>query len=287
MSMNLASISPAPLDRRRFDWHGGSFTTARRPLTARVEGHLATGAPTLMVTLRGGARHHELSTDDGFCYSGADRAGTFSFMPAGGERRLVLRDVAWQWASLTLKADALPREAASHARPFVAHDDGAVVALLGEMQRLLALDGALDPAYCDSVSLTLTHYVAQRYWRIAGRGTPTAQALPAWRLRRVIDYVDAHLGSEIRIADLARLVDLSEGHFFRAFRSTTGQTPLAMITARRIERARSLLAAGDLSVAAVGAQFGFVNASHFARTFRAATGSTPSRYRNRHRLEPR
>jgi hypothetical protein len=40
--------------------------------------------------------------------------------------------------------------------------------------------------------------------------------LPAWRLRGVTDFIDTYLSSTIRIAELADLAQLSEGHFHRA-----------------------------------------------------------------------
>jgi hypothetical protein len=46
--------------------------------------------------------------------------------------------------------------------------------------------------------------------------------LPALRLRRVTDFIDTHLSSTIRIAELADLAQLSEGHFHRASGATTG-----------------------------------------------------------------
>jgi len=43
----------------------------------------------------------------------------------------------------------------------------------------------------------------------------TSIKLPALRLRRVIDFIDTHLSSTIRIAELADLAQLSEGRFHR------------------------------------------------------------------------
>ena len=51
--------------------------------------------------------------------------------------------------------------------------------------------------------------------------------LAPWQVRRVTEFVDADVGADLRIADLAALIGVSVGHFHRAFRATTGRTPLA------------------------------------------------------------
>jgi AraC family transcriptional regulator len=274
-------LSPPPLDHHRHNWGGGSFETARRPYTRLVHGRLAPGDATLMVTLHGGAEHHELITDDGYRYSGPDRAGSTSFLPAGCARRLTLKGVAWKWASITLRPDAVAgRSTRVEPRPFSAGCDNVVLGLLAEMERLHSWDGRLDASYCDAISLAITEYVCWKYWSNAKPGVSAkAIRLPSWQLRRVFDYINAHLGDELRIADIAGIIDLSEGHFHRAFRATTGDTPLAYITSRRVQRACHLLAASEQSIGELAAAVGFVSQSHFARTFRAATGLSPRIYR--------
>jgi AraC family transcriptional regulator len=278
-------VSPPPIDARRHDWGTGVFQTARRLPTPWVEGRLEPTSATIMVTLRGGAQHHELVTDDGYRYAGPDIAGSISFLPGGCGRRLALKNVSWQWASVTVKPEVLVDAGITvSARPFCVTHDAAVLSLLAEMDRLHALDGRLDATYCDSISVALTHYVGQRYWQVspaASRDRDLGDRLPSWRLRRVIDYIEANIASEIAIRDLTDLLDLSEGHFHRAFRATTGQTPLAFITARRIERAQQGLATSDEPIGRIAADAGFVSQSHFARTFRAKTGISPRTWRQR------
>jgi AraC family transcriptional regulator len=104
-------------------------------------------------------------------------------------------------------------------------------------------------------------------------------ALPPFKLRRVKDYVAANLATRLSLGELARLCSLSDRHFHRAFKASTGQTPLEYITAERIHRAKLLLASRSLQVTDVAFAVGFANPSHFARTFAATTGLTPSAYR--------
>ena len=53
-------------------------------------------------------------------------------------------------------------------------------------------------------------------------------------------------GADLSLDDLAGAARLSRAHFARAFRASTGQKPYAYLRARRVERARLLLAGTDL-----------------------------------------
>lgn len=69
--------------------------------------------------------------------------------------------------------------------------------------------------------------------------------LDGGRLRRIVEYVDEHLGTRLSVSDLAQVASMSTNHFHAAFRRTTGLTPHEFVTARRIERATDLLRAGS------------------------------------------
>jgi AraC family transcriptional regulator len=96
--------------------------------------------------------------------------------------------------------------------------------------------------------------------------------------RRVINYVETHLGEPIRLRDLAETAGLSEAHFQRAFLASHGVSPHVWITHRRVARAKSLLRGRD-PIAAVALACGFSSQSHLTRAFKAATGVTPGAYR--------
>jgi AraC family transcriptional regulator len=51
--------------------------------------------------------------------------------------------------------------------------------------------------------------------------------LAPWRAKRVVAYFEASIASNLRTTDLAAVVGLSTSHFFRAFKESFGETPLA------------------------------------------------------------
>jgi AraC family transcriptional regulator len=287
VSMNLPDhaydFDPPPQGSRTFVWAGGIFDTGHRSYTRGVEGLIRMPYHLVLVTLHGGARQLEAVTDCGHRYCGPERAGAVSFVPANCERRVRMHEVELAWASIALRPDlfdAVVGEGESLAceiAPFSNANDSFVAALAGELVRVHDAHGRLDSAYCETMSHALASYLARRYGHAAGQHREWK--LSPWRVRRIAEYVDANLGCEIAIADLARLVGVSAGHLHRAFRATLGVTPLSYIHEKRIERAIAILASEQASIAEVALRVGYVSAGHFSRTFRRLTGVHPSKFR--------
>ena len=103
--------------------------------------------------------------------------------------------------------------------------------------------------------------------------------LAPWQKRTVTAYIAANLGSTIRVSDLACLARLSVGHFFRAFRESFGEPPLAYIARRRIQRSQSLLLSSQASLSQIGLDCGMHDQSHFTRVFRRFVGINPGVWR--------
>lgn len=103
--------------------------------------------------------------------------------------------------------------------------------------------------------------------------------LPPSKLKRVVEFVDAHVDEPISLTDLANLAGLSQFHFARVFKRANGETPCQFIRARRLERARTLLATTQMPLAELSLACGFANQSHFTAAFSRAMGISPARYR--------
>jgi AraC-like DNA-binding protein len=104
--------------------------------------------------------------------------------------------------------------------------------------------------------------------------------LPRYKLRRVMAYVDARIGGPISLDDLANVAGVSRFHFHRQFCKSVGVTPHEYVLRARIERAKGLLTASDLTVGEVSGAVGFADQSHFSNIFRKLTAMTPRSFRN-------
>jgi transcriptional regulator of acetoin/glycerol metabolism/AraC-like DNA-binding protein len=111
---------------------------------------------------------------------------------------------------------------------------------------------------------------------------PTPQAhggLSPAAMRRVREYVDAHLGASMDLAMLAGIAGVSIHHFARGFKQSAGVTPHHYLVQKRVERARDLLAQTDLPLSEIAYAVGFSDQSHLARHFRQMLGVTPGQFR--------
>ena len=108
---------------------------------------------------------------------------------------------------------------------------------------------------------------------------PAARDLAPWQARRAVAFLTDRLEEHVSLADVADTVGLSPYHFARAFKATTGEPPHRFLMARRVERAKEMLAGTGESVTAIAHACGFASSQHLATVFRRLVGMTPSAYR--------
>jgi AraC family transcriptional regulator len=101
----------------------------------------------------------------------------------------------------------------------------------------------------------------------------------AWQSRRLRAHVDANLAGKILIKDLAALLNISVGHFCRAFKRTFGMPARIWIRRRRIEFAQGLMLTTGDSLSEIALSCGMSDQSHFTRSFRRIVGESPSSWR--------
>ncbi len=143
----------------------------------------------------------------------------------------------------------------------------------------LAERGSGGRLYAESLGSALAVHLFRTYGDGAKRPTLVTGGLGAQRLRRVTEYIEAHLAEEIGLQELAAVAGLSLHHFSDAFKASTGMPPHRYQIDRRIRRAKELLLGTDRSIIAIALEVGFASHSHFTDQFRKWTKTTPSRFR--------
>jgi AraC family transcriptional regulator len=137
------------------------------------------------------------------------------------------------------------------------------------------------PLLVETLSAALGVYILRNYSGLsaAAHPLPTAKGtLDGRRLARVLAFIDAHLDHELSLEELAREACLSAFHFARSFKAATGVSPHRYVLKRRLDHAKTLLAAGALPLAEVALTCGFSSQAHFSSSFKQATGMSPSLY---------
>jgi len=100
-----------------------------------------------------------------------------------------------------------------------------------------------------------------------------------WRLRRAMEYFEAHLGDDVALKDVAVVVGLSTTHLANLFRDGTGEPPHRWLMRRRFQQACELLAKPHLSITDIAHQCGFASSQHLATVMRRHLATTPTAYR--------
>jgi transcriptional regulator GlxA family with amidase domain len=108
---------------------------------------------------------------------------------------------------------------------------------------------------------------------------PARGGLPPRALRRVREYILAHLTEKISNQTLAELAGLSVWYFGRAFKQSAGVPPHRFVLESRVERVKTLLAETELPLAQIAINAGFADQSHCTRWFTELVGITPRRFR--------
>jgi AraC family transcriptional regulator len=114
-----------------------------------------------------------------------------------------------------------------------------------------------------------------------GRVSPKVNALPKWRLKRALAFIEAHLGETVTLQDLAASTGLTRMHFAAQFRVATGVRPHEYLLRRRIDRAQHLLMTSPASLADIALSVGFQTQPHFTTVFKRFTGHSPYQWKQR------
>ncbi|GJD48018.1 HTH-type transcriptional activator RhaR [Methylobacterium crusticola] len=98
-------------------------------------------------------------------------------------------------------------------------------------------------------------------------------------LGRVRDLVEARLADDLSLASIAGEIGVSPRSLSRAFHQHWGTTVHQYVLSRRLERAKTMLGATDLTITSIALDTGFSSQSHLATAFRKLTGLTPKEFR--------
>lgn len=106
-------------------------------------------------------------------------------------------------------------------------------------------------------------------------GLKKLRTLPA------VEYIKENYNKEIRIPELAALLNFCPEHFIRIFKQENKKTPAEYILDCRIEEALKLLSENKYSVSEIADMTGFSGSSHFIKVFKQKLNTTPGKYRTK------
>ena len=166
-----------------------------------------------------------------------------------------------------------------HLRDVSGFKDTFLAALLEGLRGEVSSGRPTSPLFVQGVAQALAVHLARNYAELTRDVREYKGGLPGFKLRKTTDLMAAHLEQEFSLIRLAREADMSEFHFSRLFKRSTGLTPSQYFIHLRMEKARRLLRETSKSVIEIGLEVGYTSPSHFARIFRREVGIPPSEYR--------
>jgi AraC family transcriptional regulator len=108
------------------------------------------------------------------------------------------------------------------------------------------------------------------------------------RIDRVVDYIQANLGSELTVKGLSAIACFSEFHFSRIFKAQMGESVYQFIRRLRLEKAAEMLALRPgLAVTEVALTCGFTTPSAFAKSFKDHFKVSATQWRRQCRMTVR
>jgi AraC family transcriptional regulator len=279
-------ISPIPvastLRSARAGWDGVALETYCSVPGCDIAEH---EHPTHFLNLLVGGPVRAEWTTEGKSYSAVNEPGTIYLLPRGTRDRLSWKDQSSRvMMAIDPKFLAQSVEETAHLddvalTPHWELKDRHIAALMMALRADLEDGQPAGHLYGEMLATTLAAYLVKRFAVHPVNCKPTPHGLPRTRAKRVLDYISAHVASEVRLEDLATVAGMSQHHFSEMFRRSIGVSPHQYVIAQRVECAKRMLRESDLSILDIALSAGFADHTHFTKTFRRLVGMTPRAFR--------
>jgi AraC family transcriptional regulator len=135
-----------------------------------------------------------------------------------------------------------------------------------------------DDLYADTLGTLLRLQLIRRVYGTS-KPEPMSGGLSSHQLKRLTDYIDEFLATDIRLDDLAGLLMISNSHLLASFKHSTQISPYQYVLQMRVERAKMLMDNHDLSLTRIATMVGFKTYLQFNRAFKRFVGASPRDYR--------
>jgi len=163
--------------------------------------------------------------------------------------------------------------------PHFSKPDALISQIMLALKTEIEIGAAGSNLYAESMITALFAHLLRHYCS-RSRSLPNYKdGLPKYRLKRAIEYIHEHIGEGFSLETLASVVGISQFHFARMFKQSTGLTPHQYLVEKRLERAKKLLVDSELTISDIAYSCGFASQSHLTRLFRQHLNITPKAYR--------
>ncbi len=98
-------------------------------------------------------------------------------------------------------------------------------------------------------------------------------------LRKAVEYIETHIGTDIDIANLANVLCVSQSYLIRLFKRHYGTTIIGYIRKRRMDMAKLMLINSDIPIKNIGFEVGINDLQYFNKSVKKSFGLSPLKLR--------
>ena len=99
------------------------------------------------------------------------------------------------------------------------------------------------------------------------------------KVEKIIGYMHEHIHTRVTLPELAGLVQLSPAYLSRAFKESTGYSPIEFLSRIKMDKAKELILEGSgKKVKEIAGMLGYTDEFYFSRIFKRMEGISPSEY---------
>jgi two-component system, response regulator YesN len=105
-------------------------------------------------------------------------------------------------------------------------------------------------------------------------------------IEKICGYINENYWKEIRLEEMAHMVNYSSHYFSKMFKLYKKQTFIDYVTSVRVAKAKKLLSDSQLTIREVGSLVGYEDQNYFTRVFKRIENMTPSEYKDKIVINP-
>lgn len=156
--------------------------------------------------------------------------------------------------------------------------DPTIQAIVQALKADLAAKCPAGRLYGESFGTSLAVHLVKSF-SVVPLKKPDLATFSRKKQQEVLDFIEAHLDTDIQLEDLAKIAGISKFYFCHLFKQAIQIPPHQYIIRRRIERAKQLLKHSDLTTVEIALSCGFAHQSHLSRHFKRIVGISPQKFR--------
>jgi AraC-like DNA-binding protein len=149
---------------------------------------------------------------------------------------------------------------------------------------ILKLLNLIEAEYNSADSLSgeiISNYVSLLFFMLV-RNQSSRQHIESGSIyaTQTVNYIKAHYGSDITLAEIAKLNSVSPEHLSRIFKKKTGFGFSEYLTMVRLQKAEQMLRSEkNKTIAKIAYECGFNDSNYFSEKFKRSYGISPIKYR--------